>query len=399
MEAEVAVQGVFGKARAMVPSGASTGQFEALELRDGGPDYGGLGVLKAVGHVNQIIAPALLGVCVLEQAQVDQIMLSLDASPDKSKLGANAMLAVSMAVSRAAAKTQNLPLFHYLHQAFFKERTLSLPRPMINLLNGGLHADNNLDIQEFLLIPDAERYDFQTMIKVSVEVFQALKQLLKTSKLSTNVGDEGGFAPHLTSHQEALKILVQAIEKAGYRPGEEVHLGLDCAATEFFQPDPVPRYRLQDLGALSPADWLATLDSWAREYPLISIEDVCAEEDWASWRLATQTLGGRLQLVGDDLFVTQTNRLSRGIAEKVANAILIKPNQVGTLSETIATMHLAQEAGYEVIISHRSGETEDTFIADLSVASAAGQIKTGSLSRTDRVAKYNRLLRIAEQLA
>ncbi|MFM8455049.1 MAG: phosphopyruvate hydratase [Gammaproteobacteria bacterium] len=381
--------------RAIVPSGASTGKFEALELRDAAKPYLGKGVNRAVQNINTLIAPKLLGMDPRLQQVLDQIMLDLDGTDNKSKLGANAILAVSMALARAAAQLEKKPLFAYLNQAFFSHLKPSLPRPMMNILNGGVHASNNLDIQEFMLIPNATRYAFPEMLQMGAEVFHHLKNLLKKKNLSTSVGDEGGFAPNLNNHTEALDLLMQAIETAGYRAGEDLSLGLDCAASEFFDGR---TYNLSDQGKLEAGAWLEVLSKWSKHYPLISIEDGFAEDDWPAWKMATETLGSQLQLVGDDLFVTQTQRLSKGIAEKTANAILIKLNQVGTLSETIETLRLAEKAGYNTVISHRSGETEDTFIADLAVASAVGlgQIKTGSLCRTDRVAKYNQLLRIAE---
>ncbi len=378
--------------RAAVPSGASTGVHEALELRDGDPQrYLGKGVRKAVENVNNVIAGQLRGFDALDQVGLDQMLCQLDGTPNKEKLGANAILGVSMAVAKAAALHCDLPLYQYLGGATARV----LPAPMMNVLNGGQHADNNVDVQEFMIMPLG--FDsFGEALRCGVEIFHTLKKLLKDQGLNTAVGDEGGFAPDLESNQQALDLLTQAIEKAGYRPGEQVRLALDVAASELFDSQN-KTYQL-DGRQLSGQEMVQQLAQWTEQYPICSIEDGCAEDDWDTWALLTQTLGNRVQLVGDDLFVTNVQRLQRGIDSQVANSILIKVNQIGTLTETIDAVELARRHRYTAVISHRSGETEDTTIADLAVAMGTGQIKTGSASRTDRVAKYNQLLRIEQML-
>lgn len=377
--------------RAAVPSGASTGTFEAVEKRDGDARYGGKGVLEAVKAVNERIQPAIVGMSALDQAAIDEAMLALDGTPNKGNLGANAILGVSMAVAAAAARAVGLPLYRYLGGVGAR----LLPVPLLNVLNGGQHADNNVDVQEFMIVPLG--FDrFSDSIRAGAEVFAALKQLLAQRGLTTAVGDEGGFAPDLKSNEEALELLLQAIEKAGYRPGEQVALALDVAATEFFENG---IYRLEGEGRQLDSDgMIAMLDQWVDRYPIVSIEDGLAEEDWDGWAKLTGQLGHKVQLVGDDLFVTNVQRLEQGIRRKTANSILVKLNQIGTLTETLAAMDLAARAGYTRVMSHRSGETEDTFIADLAVATGCGQIKTGAPSRSERVAKYNQLLRIEDDL-
>ncbi len=388
VEAEVELEsGAVG--RAMVPSGASTGKFEALELRDGGPRYLGKGVLRAVTHIKDRIAPEVVGLDALDQAAVDRAMLALDGTPNKAGLGANAILAVSLATARAAAEALGIPLWRHLGGV----QAAVLPVPLMNVINGGVHADNDLDVQEFMLVPLGFSR-FSEALRAGVEVFHHLKRVLKARGYATNVGDEGGFAPALKGNEEALELLLEAIERAGYRPGKEVALALDAAASEFYQGG---RYLFE--GEERPAEELVErYGRWVERYPIVSLEDGLAEEDWEGWKLLTERLGKRIQLVGDDLFVTNPARLERGIQEGVANAILIKPNQIGTLTETLETIRLAHRAGYRAVISHRSGETEDPFIADLAVAVNAGQIKTGSASRSERIAKYNQLLRIEESL-
>ncbi len=388
VEAEVELEsGAVG--RAIVPSGASTGKYEALELRDGGPRYLGKGVLRAVAHIKDRIAPEIVGLDALDQAAVDRAMLALDGTPNKAGLGANAILAVSLATARAAAEALGLPLWRYLGGV----QGAVLPVPLMNVINGGVHADNGLDLQEFMLVPLGFPR-FSEALRAGVEVFHHLKKVLKERGYATNVGDEGGFAPALEKNEEALELLLKAIERAGYRPGKEVALALDAAASEFYQGG---RYLFEGQER-SAEELIEVYEGWVERYPIVSLEDGLAEEDWAGWKLLTERLGGRIQLVGDDLFVTNPARLERGIREGVANAILIKPNQIGTLSETLETIRLAHRAGYRTVISHRSGETEDPFIADLAVAVNAGQIKTGSASRSERIAKYNQLLRIEEAL-
>lgn len=377
--------------RAAVPSGASTGKREALELRDGDRSrYVGRGVLKAVEHVNNVIAPEVVGLEVTEQAVLDQLLRELDGTKNKGKLGANAILGVSLAVAKAAAVELMLPLYRYLGGVNARE----LPVPLMNLLNGGRHADNNLDIQEFMVVPVGAS-SFAEALRLGVEVFQTLRTLLKRKGYSTAVGDEGGFAPNLRSHEEAIELLIEGIEGAGHRPGEEVYLALDAAASEFYEKG---WYRLGGKKEVSPEDLVELYASWVEQYPIISIEDGMAEEDWKGWKLLTERLGDRIQLVGDDLFVTSVELLEEGIERQVANAILIKPNQVGTLTETLEAIGVAKQAGYSAIISHRSGETEDTTIADLAVATSCGQIKAGAPSRAERTAKYNHLLRVEEEL-
>ena len=388
VEAEVELEsGAVG--RAMVPSGASTGKFEALELRDGGPRYLGKGVLRAVANIKDRIAPEVVGFDALDQVAVDRAMLALDGTPNKAGLGANAVLAVSLATARAAAEALGLPLWRYLGGV----QGAVLPVPLMNVINGGVHADNGLDVQEFMLVPLGFSR-FSEALRAGVEVFHHLKKVLKERGYATNVGDEGGFAPALERNEEALELLLQAIERAGYRPGKEVALALDAAASEFYQGG---RYLFEGQER-SAEELIEVYEGWVERYPIVSLEDGLAEEDWAGWKLLTERLGQKIQLVGDDLFVTNPARLERGIQEGVANAILIKPNQIGTLSETLETIRLAHRAGYRTVISHRSGETEDPFIADLAVAVNAGQIKTGSASRSERTAKYNQLLRIEEAL-
>ncbi|PZN03418.1 MAG: phosphopyruvate hydratase [Bacillota bacterium] len=383
--------GSFG--RAAVPSGASTGTYEAVELRDGGDAYGGKGVLKAVENVVEVIAPEVVGLDALDQAAVDRVLVELDGTPNKGRLGANAILGVSLAVARAAASSVGLPLYRYLGGVDAR----LLPVPLMNILNGGRHADNNVDVQEFMVVPaGAER--FADALRMGAEVFHALHRVLSDRGLATGVGDEGGFAPNLESNEAALDVLMEAIQRAGYRPGEDVALALDAAASEWYRPEEGV-YVLAGQGQRLTADELIEMYArWLDRYPLVSLEDGLAEEDWDGWRRLTDRLGGRLQLVGDDLFVTNVERLRRGIQAGAANAVLIKVNQIGTLTETLLTMETAAAAGYRNIVSHRSGETEDVTIADLAVATRAGQIKAGAPSRSERVAKYNQLLRIEEQL-
>ncbi|HVF39729.1 MAG TPA: phosphopyruvate hydratase [Gemmatimonadaceae bacterium] len=379
--------------RAAVPSGASTGEHEALELRDGDADrYGGKGVQLAVQAIEERIAPALNGLLATEQITIDRTLIELDGSANKGKLGANAILAVSMAVARAAADDVGLPLYRYLGGPMAR----TLPVPMMNILNGGAHATNTVDFQEFMVVPVGAD-TFSDALRMGTEVFHALKKVLVKRKMSTGVGDEGGFAPDLPNDEDALKLVVEAIESAGYAPGTEIAIALDCAASELYKAKNYT-FKKSGAGTLSADAMIEMYTKWLEVYPIVSIEDGLAEDDWTGWAKLTAALGDRLQLVGDDLFVTSTVRLARGIAEDVGNAILIKLNQIGTLTETLEAIELARGNGYQSIISHRSGETEDTFIADLAVATGAGQIKTGSASRTDRVAKYNQLLRIEEQL-
>lgn len=389
---EVEVQTESGRGRAAVPSGASTGEHEAHELRDGDKKrFGGKGVQKAVANVNQSLGPAILGLDALDQAEVDGILCEADGTPNKGSMGANAILGISMAVARAAADAVGLPLWRYLGGA----NARVLPTPLMNILNGGAHADNGLEIQEFMIVPVGAE-SFPEAVRMGAEVFAALKTALKEKGLTTSVGDEGGFAPRLGTNGDALDAVLKAIETAGYRPGEDIALALDCAASEFY--DKQKKTYTFDKKVLSPDELVATYAAWTEKYPLVSIEDGCAEDDWDTWKKLTDKLGKRVQLVGDDLFVTNTERLKRGIDAGIANSILVKVNQIGTLTETLDAIRMATEAGYRSIISHRSGETEDTFIADLAVGTNAGQIKTGSLSRSDRVAKYNQLVRIAFEL-
>src|SRR5438105_6273640 len=379
--------------RAAVPSGASTGEHEAVELRDGDPQrYSGKGVFKAVHNVNDLIARALKGMDARDQGEIDRTLIELDGTATKSNLGANALLAVSMATARAAANYRKLPLYRYLGG----EDANTLPVPMMNIVNGGAHADNNVDFQEFMIVPvGAGR--FSEALRMGAEIFHTLKSVLKKKGYATSVGDEGGFAPNLKSNEEAVETILQAITQAGYNAGANVMLALDPAASEFYDGGSYV-FKKSDGRKLSSAEMVAYWKSWAEQYPIISIEDGMAENDWEGWKLMTDELGARVQLVGDDLFVTNTEFLRKGIELGVANSILIKVNQIGTLTETLDCIELARSAGRTAVISHRSGETEDTFIADLAVATNAGQIKTGSLSRTDRIAKYNQLLRIEEDL-
>lgn len=384
------------RAEASVPSGASTGSREALELRDGDPGrYWGKGTLKAVANVNEIIAPALKGFNVFRQKQIDEVMLELDGTEDKSVLGANAILAVSLAVAKTAAAYAEAPLYHYLGAP----NSNVLPIPMMNIINGGAHSDSPVAFQEFMIRP-VSASSFKEGLRMGAEVFHCLKKVLKDKGLSTAVGDEGGFAPDLHSVEGALDMITEAIVLAGYVPGEDVTLALDCAATEFYR-NGLYDYRVfegEDAKVLDAEGQIAYLESLISDYPIDSIEDGMAEDDWEGWKMLTDALGDRIQLVGDDLFVTNVKYLSNGIENGCANAILVKLNQIGTLTETMETIALAQRSGYAAIISHRSGETEDTFIADLSVAAGTGQIKTGSLSRSERIAKYNRLLKIEEEI-
>ena len=382
--------GVMG--RAAVPSGASTGSREAIELRDGDKSrFLGKGVLRAVEHVNTEICEALIGLDASEQAWIDRTLIELDGTENKERLGANAMLAVSMAVARAAAEQSGLPLYRY----FGGSGGMALPVPMMNVINGGAHANNNLDLQEFMILPVGAP-SFREALRYGAEVFHALKKLLHDRGLSTAVGDEGGFAPSVENHEAAIKLILEAIAKAGYEPGSQIALGLDCASSEFFRDG---RYHLSGEGLiLSAGEFTDLLATWCDRYPIVSIEDGMAENDWDGWKRLTERLGNRVQLVGDDLFVTNTRILQRGIDEGVANSILIKINQIGTLTETFAAIELAKRNNYTAVVSHRSGETEDTTIADIAVATNALQIKTGSMSRTDRIAKYNQLLRIEEDL-
>ncbi|KKY01502.1 enolase [Paraclostridium benzoelyticum] len=393
VEVEVVLEsGVTG--RAIVPSGASTGAFEAVELRDGDKGrYLGKGVEKAVDNVNEIIAPELEGMDATDQPGIDGLLIELDGTPNKGKLGANAILGVSMAVARAAAEEVGLPLFQYIGGVNAKQ----LPVPMMNILNGGEHADNNVDVQEFMILPVGAK-SFREGLRMGAEVFHSLKKVLGEKGLACGVGDEGGFAPNLDSNRAALELIVEAISKAGYEPGKDVMLGLDVAATEMYNKE-TKKYVLAGEGKeLTSAEMVDLYEDWANNFPIITIEDGLDEEDWDGWKVLTDRLGNKLQLVGDDLFVTNTERLERGIEAGVANSILVKVNQIGTLTETLDAIEMAKRAGYTAVISHRSGETEDTTIADLAVAVNAGQIKTGAPSRTDRVAKYNQLLRIEEMI-
>ncbi|SEP12795.1 phosphopyruvate hydratase [Paenibacillus sp. OV219] len=381
-----------GKGRAIVPSGASTGAYEAVELRDGDKSrYLGKGVLTAVDNVNTIIAPEIIGLDALDQVLIDRKMIQLDGTHNKGKLGANAILAVSMACARAAADALDVPLYTYL--GGFNAKTL--PVPMMNIVNGGEHADNNIDVQEFMVLPVGAE-SFKEALRIGTEIFHNLKSVLKDKGLNTAVGDEGGFAPNLGSNEEAITTIISAIERAGYKPGVDVFLGMDVASTEFFKDG---KYHLEGEGrSFTSAEFVDLLASWVEKYPIITIEDGCSEDDWEGWKLLTEKLGGKVQLVGDDLFVTNTERLSDGIDKGVGNSILVKVNQIGSLTETFDAIEMAKRAGYTAVISHRSGESEDSTIADIAVATNAGQIKTGAPSRTDRVAKYNQLLRIEDQL-
>lgn len=378
--------------RAAVPSGASTGAYEAVELRDGDTRYLGKGVRKAVDNVNAIIGPEIVGMSVFDQIGIDHLMIELDETPNKGKLGANAILGVSMAVAKAAAEELGLPLYQYLGGVNAKQ----LPVPMMNILNGGAHADNNVDIQEFMIMPVGAKC-FAEALRMGAEIFHSLKKVLKGKGLNTAVGDEGGFAPNLKSNEEALAVITEAIEAAGYKPGADVLLALDVAATELYKDG---NYVLAGEGVTKTVDEMVEFYAdLVEKFPIVSIEDGLSEDDWQGWKKLTDRIGHKVQLVGDDLFVTNTERLARGIKEGVANAILVKVNQIGSLTETFDAIEMAKRAGYTCIISHRSGETEDATIADIAVATNAGQIKTGAPSRTDRVAKYNQLLRIEEELA
>jgi enolase len=381
--------------RAAVPSGASTGMHEAIELRDGGARYMGKGVQQAVKNVNEVIAPELEGMLATDQPALDQLLLELDGTDNKGKLGANAILGVSLGCARAAASSLGLPLYRYIGGV----NARTLPVPMMNILNGGSHADNSVDVQEFMIMP-IKADSFQEALRMGAETFHHLKSVLKGRGLSTNVGDEGGFAPNLPSNEEAIKVILEAIEKAGYKPGEDIHLALDVASSEIWDKDKgkyVMRHSTGD--ELSSSEIVDMWKDWTNRYPIVSIEDGCDENDWEGWQLLTQAIGDKVQLVGDDLFVTNVNFLKKGIELGAANSILVKVNQIGSLTETIEAVNLATRHGYTNIISHRSGETEDTTIADLAVALNSGQIKTGSASRSDRIAKYNQLLRIEEELA
>ena len=391
VEADVVLEsGATG--RAIVPSGASTGTREAIELRDGDKSrYLGKGVLKAVEYVNTEIAEALLGLDGEEQSRIDRVLIELDGTENKSRLGANAMLAVSCAVAKAAAEDAGLPLYRYLGGA----GPMSLPVPLMNVINGGAHANNSIDLQEFMIVPVGAP-SFREALRWGTEVFHHLKKIIHDKGWPTQVGDEGGFAPDLKSHEEALKLLMTAIEKAGYRPGEQVAIALDCAASEFYKDG---KYHLEGEGlTLASSELVELWADWVARYPIVSIEDGMAEQDWDGWKLLTEKLGKKVQIVGDDLFVTNTKILKEGIQKGIANSILIKINQIGTMSETLAAIEMAKRAAYTNVISHRSGETEDTTIADIAVGTNAGQIKTGSLSRSDRLAKYNQLIRIEEDL-
>jgi enolase len=394
VEADVILEsGALG--RAIVPSGASTGEHEAVELRDGDKShYLGKGVLQAVANVESVIAPEIEGMDAANQRLIDQTMIALDGTPNKGKLGANAILAVSMAASRAVAQTLEIPLYRYLGGI----NASILPTPMMNILNGGAHADNNVDFQEFMVMPvGAER--FSDALRWGAEVFHTLKGVLKKKGYNTAVGDEGGFAPSLKSNTEAIEVILEAIDLAGYTPGEQIAIALDPASSEFYDKEKSKYvFKKSDKRELSSEEMVNFWDDWSRQYPIVSIEDGLAEDDWEGWRILTDKLGSRIQLVGDDLFVTNVKRLQRGIEEGVGNSILIKVNQIGTITETLDAIELGRRYGYTSIISHRSGESEDTFIADLAVATGVGQIKTGSASRTDRIAKYNQLLRIEEEL-
>ncbi len=382
--------GIMG--RAAVPSGASTGTREAVELRDGDKNrYLGKGVLRAVDNINNEIAEAILGLDASEQAFLDKTLIDLDGTPNKGRLGANAILAVSMAVARAAAEEAGLPLYRYFGGMAGKQ----LPVPMMNVINGGAHANNNLDIQEFMIIPVGAP-SFREALRYGTEIFHALKKILSDKGISTAVGDEGGFAPSVENHEAAIQMILEAISQAGYTAGEQIAIGLDCAASEFYKDG---KYHLGGEGlSLSAEQWTDMLATWVDKYPIISIEDAMSEDDWAGWKIISDRLSSKVQLVGDDLFVTNTSIIKRGITEGIANSVLIKINQIGTLTETFEAIEMAKRAGYTAVISHRSGETEDSTIADIAVGTNAGQIKTGSLSRSDRMAKYNQLLRIEEDL-
>jgi enolase len=378
--------------RATVPSGASTGEHEALELRDGGPRFLGKGVQQAVTNVNRILAPRLRGKDAKDQETIDRLMIDLDGSPDKRRLGANAILGVSLACAKAQANCEKSPLYRYLGGP----RAKILPVPMLNVLNGGAHADNNVDFQEFMIAPLGMK-NFAAALRAASEIFQTLKKVLQNRSYSTSVGDEGGFAPRLKTNEEAVELLLEAVAQAGYKPRDEVSLALDIAASEFYE-NSYYVFKKSDGARKSHEELIRLYEDWVRQYPIISLEDALAEDDWEGWKMLTDSLGKKIQLVGDDLFVTNKARLGRGIQSGVANSILIKVNQIGTLSETLETMRLAKKSGYTTVMSHRSGETEDTTIADLAVATNAGQIKAGAPCRGERTAKYNQLLRIEEEL-
>lgn len=382
--------GVLG--RATVPSGASTGKYEAVELRDGGARFLGKGVERAVRNVNRLLAPRMRGLEAKDQKAIDRLMIGIDGTPNKSRLGANAILGVSLAVAVAQARANETPLYRQLGGP----RAKTLPVPLMNVLNGGVHADNNVDIQEFMIIPVGMK-SFAEALRVAAEIFHTLKKVLSGRGYSTSVGDEGGFAPRLKSNEEAIELLLEAISQAGFRPGEHVALGLDAAASEFYQ-DGDYVFKKSDGSKKGREEMVRLYEDWIRRYPILSVEDALSEDDWEGWKVITDALGKKVQLVGDDLFVTNEKRLRRGIESGIANSILIKLNQIGTLTETLETMNLARKSGYTTVISHRSGETEDTTIADLAVATNAGQIKTGAPCRGERTAKYNQLLRIEEEL-
>jgi enolase len=394
LEVEVQLEsGVIG--RAAVPSGASTGEHEAVELRDGDKSrYGGKGVLKAVDNVNEKIADEIIDMDAVDQVEIDQFLIALDGTPNKEVFGANAILGVSLAVAKAAAETLELPLYRYIGGV----NARTLPVPMMNILNGGSHADNNVDFQEFMVMPVGAP-NFAEALRMGAETFHSLKSVLKKKGYNTSVGDEGGFAPNLKSNDEAVEVILEAITKAGYKPGEEICIALDVASSEMYQKDKkVYQFFKSSKKELTSEQMVDFYVNWMKQYPIISLEDGLDENDWNGWKLLTDKLGSKVQLVGDDLFVTNTKRLSEGISKGIANSILIKVNQIGTLTETLDCIEMAKKASYTNVISHRSGETEDTTIADIAVATNAGQIKTGSLSRTDRIAKYNQLLRIEEEL-
>ncbi len=394
IEVEVLLEsGIIG--RAAVPSGASTGEHEAVELRDGDKSrYNGKGVLKAVENVNDIIADEIIDFDGVDQAGLDKLLISLDGTPNKEKLGANAILGVSLAVAKAVAETLEIPLYRYIGGV----NARTLPVPMMNILNGGKHADNNVDFQEFMIMPVGAQ-NFAEALRMGAETFHSLKSVLSKKGYNTSVGDEGGFAPNLKSNDEAIEVILEAIAKAGFKVGDEIALALDPASSEMFNKEKnVYQFFKSDKSEKTSAQMVEFYSNWVKQYPIVSIEDGLAEDDWSGWKLMTEKLGAKIQLVGDDLFVTNTERLAQGIVQGVANSILIKVNQIGTLTETLDAIEMAKKAGYTNVISHRSGETEDTTIADIAVATNAGQIKTGSLSRTDRIAKYNQLLRIEEEL-
>lgn len=379
--------------RAAVPSGASTGAHEAVELRDGDKKYYmGMSVIKAVDNVNNVITPTLIGLDALRQTDIDRIMIELDGTPNKGKLGANAILGVSLGVARAASNAACMPLYQYIGGVYAH----TMPIPMMNILNGGKHADNNVDFQEFMIMPVGAR-SVSHAVQMGSEVFHTLKKILKDRKLSTSVGDEGGFAPDLKSNEEAIQVILEAIDKAGYKAGQDIYIALDPASTEFFENGKYV-FKKSTKGSLTPGQMVDFYKNWVDKYPIISLEDGMAEDDWDGWKLLTDKLGDRIQIVGDDLFVTNTERIKKGIEMGVANSVLIKLNQIGTLTETLAAIEMAKRAGYTAVVSHRSGETSDTTIVDVAIAMNTGQIKTGSVCRTERVAKYNQLLRIEEDM-